>query len=917
MNFKSDELEQMPDGAERLSGRKKTRIEAAPSEAELVQKSEQAGKLASATAAATAAEGQPPRTHKYDLHKREHAQPKHPTDKEKRLLKCERITKTLYSDRPCCSKRCSRHFDFDAVLALRTLYVGLESENARTRHLIEQLVVSGNKAHAKAGQHSVFASVFGMDSCREGFRRAYGVSKDKLRRAVREWRLGHLLPPVHRGTAADHARIQSEFAEAALSRLFETLCDDVPSATGTVRIMSMWRSWDWVANWVAADWYMEHGLPVPDKLLADTRGNTNTSAASQTSTATSASSSSAPPSVTSRPQAGETAAAAHSTTASTATTPVVSTASSSTGKKVPGHRNERGRVLKSPSVSTVNRVRRAKFANVSRPRKGSLPACAVCVALMAERERCDPSQRANLNDQSRKHAQDHRRVRVLLQGEIDEWIADGDTMVVRSDYTTNIKIPHYRAPPQVSVWLRVRFIASPACCCLQNLNAKRPVVVKLCGFLIQGTRAHNGLFMIMHVHGVRKDADSVSTMLFEFLQWCREPQLKRLVFIVDNAGGEGKNTVVLSMLNLAAWYDYFAEVKMRNLFPGHAHSYLDSLFSHVQRSLRWRTLCSLYDVADAIAHSIRKEPLKPHLVVLERAVAWTEYVDASLQRIHGHSQPLQFNVFRDTRRQHAPAVMLCRTDYDNQWEGIDKSNEPIQLLRELPRGLPKLKALQPYAEDDIKAINETIAAAEKRTLPLIHVPEAEALRQIVSTGSSGVSMPSPLAVDGGIGVAGVLKQPGTSNSIAVRVLARVPRYLQAPARAPTLPSAHSSDKPPVPLFYHPRASAISHSAAKAKALRDADLAAKEGKDGKEESKGNSKDDQEQFQQNGSASASGGSGSGSALSSSASASAAPAHSKSRSRAKSPSPTRRSRRLSQSPSRSPRDDIMVGWEDIDDD
>lgn len=69
---------------------------------------------------------------------------------------------------------------------------------------------------------------------------------------------------------------------------------------------------------------------------------------------------------------------------------------------------------------------------------------------MAERERCDPSQRANLNEQMRNHAHDHRRVRVLLQEEVDSWIASGDTAVIRCDYTTNAKLPHYRAPPQVS-----------------------------------------------------------------------------------------------------------------------------------------------------------------------------------------------------------------------------------------------------------------------------------------------------------------------------------------------------------------------------------------------------------------------------------------------------------------------------------
>lgn len=117
------------------------------------------------------------------------------------------------------------------------------------------------------------------------------------------------------------------------------------------------------------------------------------------------------------------------------------------------------------------------------------------------------------------------------------------------------------------------------------------------------------------------------------------------------------------------------------------------------------------------------------LLVLERSADLTGYVGTALHHIHGHRQPLQFKITRDTSKPNAPAVMLCRTDADHPWEGINKTSEPIQLLSELPRGMPKLNPLRPYAEDDVKAVHETIAA-ETRTLPLIHEPEADALRQV-------------------------------------------------------------------------------------------------------------------------------------------------------------------------------------------
>ena len=325
---------------------------------------------------------------------------------------------------------------------------------------------------------------------------------------------------------------------------------------------------------------------------------------------------------------------------------------------------------------------------------------------------------------------------------------------------------------------------------------------------------------------------SVSTLIFEVLRWCKEPQVKQALVILDNAGGEGKNETVLCVLNTTVWYDWYAEIGLRNLFPGHAHSYLDALFSHLQRAMRWKTMCSLADLADALSHALSKEPLRPILCVLERAVDWTDYLSKVMRGVHGHSGPLEFRVFRSATLPDSPARMLSRTTSELPWEGVDRGNEPIELMTALPRGLPKLKPLRLYSAEDAAAVRETIHAAENRKLPLIHVEEAEALRKIVSDGDSGVRMPSPHADDGKLGVAGHLRRPGTNTDIAVRVIAKTPRTLQAPSGFPIPESAASAApaKAPVPLFYQPRVSVISYSAAtatKLKALAQAESDAKD------------------------------------------------------------------------------------------
>ena len=361
------------------------------------------------------------------------------------------------------------------------------------------------------------------------------------------------------------------------------------------------------------------------------------------------------------------------------------------------------------------------------------------------------------------------------------------------------------------------------------------MIVKLCGVLVQGTKAHNGFFVVMHTHGVRKDADSVSTLVFEVLRWCKEPQIKQALVISDNASGEGKNETVLCVLNMTVWYDWYAEIGLRSLFPGHAHSYLDALFSHLQRAMRWTTMCSLADLARALSHALSNEPLRPILCVLERAVDWTNYLSKVMRGIHGHSGPLEFRMFRSATLPDSPARMLSRTTSELPWEGVDRSNEPIELMTALPHGLPKLKPLRMYDPEDAAAVRETIHAAENRKLPLIHGEEAEALRKIVSDGSSGVRIPSSHA-DGKLGVAGHVRRPGTNTDIAVRVIASPPRTLQAPSEIPISESAASATpaKAPVPLFYQPRVSVISYSATtatKLKAIAQAEADAKDAGSG--------------------------------------------------------------------------------------
>ena len=344
------------------------------------------GKAAATAAAAAAAQQKHhSRKRKYDFEQRKEAAPRALTKKEQNLLNVQNISKTLYQSKErCCHKNhgehehqlcCSEAMSVPAVLNLRTLYVGLSSERARTEHLIAQLTASqpasASSSIATSGRRKTQFSVFGASVCEEGFRRAYGISKDKLRKAVQRFRAGHLLAPVHASTDAPHAWPQADEVPAFLSHTFNMLCDDVPTSAGVMRILPFFRSW----KAVHAD-CVQHFNDV--------------------------------------------------------------------------HASSRVKP-KPPSFTVFERVRKEHFSDVVRPRKGSLPSCTVCVALTNARARCDANQRKDHNDQMHQHAVAHTKERRALQALIDQRLADGDTLIVRIDYTTSANLPHFFRAPKVGL----------------------------------------------------------------------------------------------------------------------------------------------------------------------------------------------------------------------------------------------------------------------------------------------------------------------------------------------------------------------------------------------------------------------------------------------------------------------------------
>ena len=141
------------------------------------------------------------------------------------------------------------------VLPVRTKSVALGHEGARTQFLVDLL--SASNAASTPHRRKLKYQVAGRALCQEGFRRALGISRKKLRRAIESFRRG-LLPPAHTRAHVDHPNLKSDAVFGWLSQYFDSVCDDVPTADGVHRVMTFWRSWPGIHALFAAQFKAEH-----------------------------------------------------------------------------------------------------------------------------------------------------------------------------------------------------------------------------------------------------------------------------------------------------------------------------------------------------------------------------------------------------------------------------------------------------------------------------------------------------------------------------------------------------------------------------------------------------------------------------------------------------------------------------------
>ncbi|XP_062566153.1 uncharacterized protein LOC134228510, partial [Saccostrea cucullata] len=158
----------------------------------------------------------------------------------------------------------------------------------------------------------------------------------------------------------------------------------------------------------------------------------------------------------------------------------------------------------------------------------------------------------------------------------------------------------------------------------------------------------------------------------------------------DNCFRENKNRYTLGFCELLIWKNIFKEVHLSFLFVGHTHEDIDAGFSKIADQLR-------RNEAGTIPRLLSLIPNTRQLRGLYDIKNW---LTPCLNSVAHHTKP---HHFRFRRNEENKIITEYKGSHNSQWKQLQR---PI--LKQIPRGLPKILKPQNFHKINIDALEKNI-----------------------------------------------------------------------------------------------------------------------------------------------------------------------------------------------------------------
>jgi len=190
------------------------------------------------------------------------------------------------------------------------------------------------------------------------------------------------------------------------------------------------------------------------------------------------------------------------------------------------------------------------------------------------------------------------------------------------------------------------------------------------------------------------DADFYVSLLFNHLKESLlsiQPQNRptTLYLQVDNSAAEGKNQYLLQFAALLVHHEWFEEVYIHYLQPGHTHEDIDRLFQLFHTHFQWKVIETM-DEAITFAQSIYHKDVYIHELKWP-ILSWKKWFLAFCTSMSGHKDKYAFWLKKGLDG--TPTLLFKQKSLDEQWIEVEESvfshapsGHPIAIQ---PRPIPR------------------------------------------------------------------------------------------------------------------------------------------------------------------------------------------------------------------------------------
>ena len=374
------------------------------------------------------------------------------------------------------------------------------------------------------------------------------------------------------------------------------------------------------------------------------------------------------------------------------------------------------------------------FQHVRFPRKTRLGRCDFCTSIHARRMRCTTEEEKNqlskeielhqeITSAERRSYHERRDYALRHPTKIASIIIDG---------SEKIKLPNIVPIPKQ----------------LARANILELGVI--------GTICHNmdKKFIYLTVPDFPKGADlNISVLywqIYQMLSSYSDNQRPSILLLQVDNGSENKNRWMFGFLSMLIEWEWFVEVNLYFLQPGHTHEDVDQMFSGISTHLDTHTIGSIPSLISSLSTNAKTIP--PSVSVLSSYMHWSSWLAPHLKDFSGHGESYAF-IFRKLPNGR-PGMKMKLLATSTYWQGLTSSPEEwVELFSSIPTGAPQLikhQNIDPSSISDLHKFESWLSTFDSNWLT--HVQDRHRIQNIPEppnnwTDFSQFKLPAMAAID--------------------------------------------------------------------------------------------------------------------------------------------------------------------------